>query len=1091
MSHPPSAAQPSPATSGDPAAENCRDCGQPLPPGAAQGFCPHCVFKEMDDTLGDDPAALFEAVPLRHMGEYELLEIIGRGGMGTVYRAQHTATGAIRALKMISAGELASPAARRRFMQEAAAAAGLQHPNIVTIHETASQDGMPYYVMDYVPGRTLADAVKEKPMPPHAAAACMAKVASAVQQAHDQGVLHRDLKPSNILLDRMEEPHVTDFGLARRMHGDSSLTGSMQILGSPSWMSPEQAAGGGKRITTAADIYSLGAILYHLLTGRPPFAGESPQATLRLVTDAEPVPPRRIVPSIPRELETVTLKCLEKNPARRYVSATALAQELERFLQGDPVLARPVGFAGRWCRRARRNPALTTMAALLAAGALGGLTWILHSNQQLRRSDADKTTVLTEKEATLAESLLWQAEFQRLTGRQGQREGSLAALREALKLPLTPEQLVRARSAAVSALALPDATFVPQPELPVPERPELAVANRYGRRYACATPDGKVTVVDISTGRVESVHDVSPRKIDALLHWSLDGNFLAYRFDGTRIGLVSMVLVPSVMNADVWEHPREARANQVIFQPYTPNQAVRPWRFMHPEKNGDIAVREAISGVVYRRVDCPPGVPPEWSALGYSLTKNLLAAASRSRREICVWNMDASPEQIECILPCSATVEALEWENLENWLLAGDEEGRVTAWNIKTRKPQAVFEGHTQPVISIVSGATHNYRHISSSTDGTIRLWDRSAQRPVLTLPGNSVSLSLNRDESRVGPVSHDGKTGWYSLKWPNVITTLNPAQKSDGVRMCAGTPFGLLTASLTGEAAVVWKTRPPSGHYILLPHEQPSGLAFHPAEGRRLFVAAADGLHWHDIEPLGKGTTGLPLLRGSRRLLSGGFTDVAFQPSGTLAALVRSEPAVLELRHLNIVTLEISEPVWSAPAPAGLRCVFSPDGKWLAAGAPGAPDVKILESGTGSPVASLEVPPRRGNWLPAFSRDGVWLCCSGRTAHLFKCGDWQNAVPLPVPANQSQGRGSAFIFTRDNDNWIAVTGADEEVHLFRVAHPPEKLAVLRAPQGGSIGWLTLCAGGQICAAAPRGEVQIWPMSVVRNEVEALGLKWK
>jgi WD40 repeat protein/tRNA A-37 threonylcarbamoyl transferase component Bud32 len=1091
MSHPPSATPHRSASTGEAGADCCRDCGQPLPAGAAQGFCPHCVFKEMDDTLGDDPAALFESVPLRSMGDYELLEIIGCGGMGTVYRAQHTVTQEVRALKMISAGELASPAARRRFVQEAAAAAGLQHPNIVTIHDTGSQDGMPYYVMDYVPGRTLADAVKEKPMPPHAAAACMARVASAVQHAHDEGLLHRDLKPSNILLDHLDEPRVTDFGLARQLHGDSSLTGSLQVLGSPSWMSPEQAAGGGKRVTTAADVYSLGAILYHLLTGRPPFAGESPQATLRMVTDADPVPPRRIVPSIPRELETVTLKCLEKNPARRYVSAAALAQELERFLQGEPVLARPVGFAGRWWRRARRNPALTTMAALLAAGAVGGFAWILHSNQQLRRSDAEKTTVLTEKEATLAESLLWQAEFQRLTGRQGQREGSLAALRDALKLPLTPEQVVRARSAAISALALPDATFVPQPELPVPERPELAVANRYGRRYAWATPDGKVTVVDISTGQVESVHDVAPKKIDALLHWSLDGGFLAYRFDGTRIGLVSMVGFPSVLNADVWEHSAEARANQVIFQPYRPDDVVRPWRFMHPEKNGDIAVREAISGVVYRRLYCPPGIPPEWSALGYSITKNLLAAASRSRREIYVWNMDARPEQIECILPCRATVESLEWENLENWLLAGDEEGRVTAWNIKTRTPQSVFEGHTQPVLSIVSGATHNYRHISSSSDGTIRLWDRSAQRPVLTLPGSSVSLSLNRDESSVGPVSHDGKTGWYSLKWPNVITTLNPAQKSDGVRMCAGTPFGLLTASLTGESVVVWKTRPASGHNIVLPHDRPSGLAFHPGDGQKLLVAVADGVWCHVVEPTGKGTTGLPMLRDSRRLLTGGCTDVAIQPSGTLVALMRSDPAVLELWSFDLAALAFTGLVRSIPAPSGTRCAFSPDGKWLAAGAPGAAEARIIEAATGNVLATLEDPPRSGNWMPSFSRDGVWLALSGRTAHLLRCGDWKTAIPVPVPPNQGQGRGAAFIFTRDRDNWLAVTGADEEVHLYRAAHPPEKLAVMRAPQGGSIGWLTLCAGGLICAAAPKGELQIWPMTTVRDEVEALGLTWK
>jgi len=1045
----------------------------------------------MDETLGDDPAALFEAVPLRHMGDYELLEIIGRGGMGTVYRAQHTATQEVRALKMISAGELASPAARRRFMQEAAAAAGLQHPGIVTIHETGAQDGMPYYVMDYVPGRTLADAVKEKPMPPHAAAACVARIASAVQHAHDQGLLHRDLKPSNILLDHLDEPRVTDFGLARQLHSDSSLTGSLQILGSPSWMSPEQAAGGGKRVSTAADVYSLGAILYHLLTGRPPFTGESPPATLRMVTDSDPVPPRRIVPSIPRELETVALKCLEKNPARRYVSAAALAQELERFLQGEPVLARPVGLTGRWLRRARRNPALTTMAALLAASAAGGLAWILHSHQQLRRSDAEKSTVLTEKEATLAESLLWQAEFQRLTGRQGQREGSLAALREALKLPLTPEQRVRARSAAISALALPDATFVPQPELPVPERPELAVATRYGRRYACATPDGKVTIVDTGTGQVEKIHDLAPRRIDALLHWSHDGQFLAYRFDGTKIGVLQPLLGPTLWHEEVWSSPDEARANQVIFQPYRPEDIIRPWRFMHPDKNGNIVVREAISGFVLRRIKPPAGPPPAWSALGCSIAKNLVAAASRTHMKIYVWNLDATPEQVECILPCQAAVESLEWENLENWLLAGDRDGRVTAWNIKSRTPQAVFEGHTQPVVSIVSGARNNYRHISAAHDATVRLWDRNALRPVLTLPGSSTSLAVNRDDSRTGPVSHDGQTGWYSLKWPSVITTLNPAQKSEGVRLCAGTPMGFLTASLTADAVVIWKTRPASGHYIQLPHHRPSGLAFHPGEGRRTIVAAADGLWLHEVEPSGSSRTDVPVHKGSSRLLADPYTDVAFQPGGTLAALVRGDTPVLELRHFLLASPEMKEVVHSLPAPAGTRCTFSADGQWLAAGAPGGMDVRIIEAATGAVVARLDEVARAGNWLPSFSKDGAWLAFSGRTAQLLRCGEWKTAIPVPVPVNQGAGRGAAFVFTRERDNWLIATGADEELHVFRAENPPVKLAVRRAPQGGSIGWLTLNAGGLLCAAAPKGELQIWPLTTVRNEVEALGLTWR
>jgi len=309
---------------------------------------------------------------VRYFGDYEIESELARGGMGVVFRARQISLNRPVALKMILAGQLANETDVKRFYTEAEAAANLDHPGIVPIYEIGEHEGQHFFSMGFVEGRSLAQRLAEGPLPPHEAAALLVNVAEAIDYAHSRGVIHRDLKPGNILLDGSGHPRVTDFGLAKKLQSDSGLTGSGQIMGTPSYMPPEQAGGHRGDVGPAADVYALGATLYALVTGRPPFQAASAMDTVLQVIGEEPVPPRRLNASIPLDLETICLKCLQKEPGRRYASAAALADDLRRFLNGEPILARPVGPAERARKWVRRNKVVAALLAAVFATTIGG-----------------------------------------------------------------------------------------------------------------------------------------------------------------------------------------------------------------------------------------------------------------------------------------------------------------------------------------------------------------------------------------------------------------------------------------------------------------------------------------------------------------------------------------------------------------------------------------------------------------------------------------------------------------------------------------------------------------------------------------------
>lgn len=492
----------------------CDTCGEPLLASQVTGgHCSRCLFAV---TFRDEPMPDLEdadePTPWTTLAGCELHEEIGRGGMGVVYRARQKALDRIVAVKVLLRSQFAGSEERERFHREAQAAARLKHPGIVGIFDVGEEDGVPWFSMEHIAGMNLEQRVREHPLEAREAARCAQQVAEALQHAHELGVLHRDLKPSNILLDLDNIPRITDFGIARIASSDTSslrtasLTQTGQILGSPGYAAPEQALHGRAEVRT--DVYGLGALLYHLLTGRPPFQGPTLDAILVQLRENDPLSPRRLNPTVPRDLETICLKCLNKQPEGRYASAQAVAEDLGRFLEDRPILARPLSPLARSWRWARRYPALaglTVATGLLLLVLIGGTVgFVRHQAQREHRA------VLISEARSLRQ--------QRLAG---SREEALKALQEAWAIAPSPE----IRNEAIACLALPEIGFPQQipaaPEGPTPPDPTTSGDGRFVARFI----ETHLVILEQATQR--EVARLEGQKPGSLMKLDDDGQRLA------------------------------------------------------------------------------------------------------------------------------------------------------------------------------------------------------------------------------------------------------------------------------------------------------------------------------------------------------------------------------------------------------------------------------------------------------------------------------------------------------------------------------------------------------------------------------------
>jgi WD40 repeat protein len=986
-----------------------------------------------------------DALP-RRVGDYEILAEVGRGGMGVVYQARHVRLGRIVALKMLLGGCFADPDRRQRFRAEAEAVARLLHPHIVQLFEVGDYEvgeGLPYpyFTLEFVAGGSLAQRLAGRPAPPQQAAAWLEPLARAVHYAHQQDIIHRDLKPSNILLTGDGQPKICDFGVAKLLAGSDLKTLSGTLVGTAEYMAPEQAEGK-TAAEPATDVYALGAILYEMLTGRPPFKGTGTLDTLNQVRQVEPVPPRHLQPLVPRDLETICLKCLAKEPRKRYATALSLAEDLRRFQAGEPIIARPVSAwerAAKWCRR---RPAHATLAAALVAVTVLGLVGVIW---QLLRVEAAKEVAVRERDT--AQWLTYRANI--AAALSALQLGNFNSAQGYLKAPAekyrnwewrylfsrldSAQQVLRGHEGPVDALAFsPDDT-----------------------RLVSASWDGTVRWWDLATGKSVAV---LPGRESGPVRFSLDGKHLAFpSTDGT----VRLYKVAT------------RRAGVVLRGPAPAHE----WLGFNPDGSRLVTRAQGGTGQLW---DATTGahlaaLRPRAEGLvqvvfAFSPDGKLLAGGAEDGT-LYVW--DAASGATRAAWQAHSTkVDALAFSPDGTRLVSGAfyPDHTLRLWNVATGRPMATLTGHKNLANSLAFSPDGS-RILSASWDQTARLWDAATGKEIATLQGHVgrvVQAAFGPRGAQVVTASDDQTLRLWDGRTGELVAVLGGHQGA--IVAVAFSPDGTRIASASADKTIrLWDVELAERNGVFHNHgAYVYDVAFSPDSAR---VASAA---WDGTVRVCDATTGrqIGLFKHDHKIV----TSVAFSPDGKLLVSVVRDNRV----YLWDLATGKARFVWQAstlPFADG-RAAFNGTGSLVAA-AGGASSVHLWDVSSGKAVAVLGAGQGSSRDV-AFRRDGAQVLSAERDGTV-RLWDVATGAPQGVLRGHTDEVCSAvyspdgrLVASASNDKTVRLWDAQTELGLAVLPHAGDVFSVAFSPDGT-----------RLASACRDNTIRLWDVAT-REEVADL-----